>query len=92
MAPESSGSCLGHCLEFRGYAVTALTKSLYFEGNLASLAIYPPPWVLLWHFFDAPNLLYVLKGQLLGLIPKLGRQLPDCLGVLMPYELGYRKQ
>ena len=39
-----------------------------------------------------PNLLYLLKGQLLGLISKLGHQLPDCQGVSMPYELGCGKQ
>lgn len=41
-APESSGSCLGHCLEYTAHAVAALTKSPYFKGNLALWATGQP--------------------------------------------------
>ena len=34
--------------EHTGHIVTALTKSLYFKGNPASLAICHPTWVLGW--------------------------------------------
>lgn len=37
--PSSFCSCLRHCSEHTGHAVIALTESLYFSGNLASLAI-----------------------------------------------------
>lgn len=44
------------------------------------------------HSFYALNLLYLQKGHLLGLIPSLGHQLPDCQKASVPYELGHRKQ
>lgn len=57
---------------------TALTMLLYFKGNPATLAISYPTWALWWSLFLCSNLLYLLKGQLLGLVPGLG--LPDCQG------------
>lgn len=33
------------------------------------------------HSSYAPSLLYLQKGQLLGLTPELGHQLPDCQGM-----------
>lgn len=69
MAPVSFGSCLGPCLEHTGHGVHALIKLLYFKGNTASLAMCIPP-----------NLLYLLKDQLLGLAPEKGHPLSDCRG------------
>ena len=69
MAAVSFGSCLGPCLEHTGHGVHALIKLLYFKGNTASLAMCIPP-----------TLLYLLKGQLLGLAPEQGHQLSDCQG------------
>ena len=48
MAPDN---CLRYCLEQTGHAITALTKSLYFKGNPASLAICHPTRVLWWLLF-----------------------------------------
>ena len=69
MAPVSFSSCLGPCLEHTGHDVYTLIKLLYFKGNTASLVTCIPP-----------NLLYLLKGQLLGLAPEQGHQLSDCQG------------
>lgn len=80
----SFGSCFGYCLEHRRHAVTELTKSLYFEDNPASLAISHPPWALYCPLFLSSSLLYLLKGPLLGLIPDLRHQLPDCQGTSVP--------
>lgn len=51
MALDPIGSCFGHCLEYSRHALTASTKSLYFKGNLASLAICHPTWVQRCLFF-----------------------------------------
>ena len=91
-APDSFGSYLGPCLEYTGYAVTTLTESLYFKGNSQSLAICHPFECYHGCSFYAPDLLYALKSQLLGLMPKLGHQLPDCQGSSVPYEPGLGRQ
>ena len=90
MALAFLGSCLGHCLEHTGHAFTALTKSLYFKGSPWLYAI--PPQHCGGRSFRAPNLLYLLKGQLLGFLPELWRQLHDGHGVTASYEPGFRKQ
>ena len=78
MAPDYFGSCLGYFLRAHKTAVTVLDKLLYFKGNLASLALCRPTQTLWWApFFFALNLLYLLKGQWLGLVPQLGHQLPN---------------
>lgn len=41
-------SYLGHCLEYTSHAFTALTKSLRFKDNLASLTICHPYQALYW--------------------------------------------
>lgn len=51
MAPDAFGHCCGYCLEHTGSAVTALTKLLYFKGNLASLALCLPTQALQWPLF-----------------------------------------
>lgn len=71
MAPDSFGSFLGCSLEHGGHAVTALPKSS-FKGNLASWQHTILPGHDSGHFSYARNLLFFLKGQLLGLLPELG--------------------
>lgn len=44
MATDSFDSCLGHCLSYKGHVVSALTKSLYFKGSPACVAICHPTW------------------------------------------------
>lgn len=66
-----------------GHFVIALTKSLYFKGNLISLAVCHPPGHCGGHSSYAFNL-YLLKGQLLGLVPKLGHQCSDWREVSAP--------
>ena len=92
MVPDSFGSSFGCCFEHAGHAVTALTKSVYFKGNPASLAICHPPGHYDGHSLYAPNLLHLLKGRLLGLISKAGHWLPACQRVSMPYELRCGRQ
>lgn len=72
-----------------GYAVTVLTKSLCLNGIPVSLAIHHPTWYYSGRSFCAPDLLYLLKGQLLELIARLGHQLPDCQGCqhLMSWDM-----
>lgn len=70
IATDSFGSCLGHCLKHIEHDVTALTKSLYFKGNLASLAICHLTQVLSIYSglsIYVTHLLYLLKSLLLGL-------------------------
>lgn len=86
--PDFFGSCLGCCLEQTGSAVITLTKLLYFKSNLASLAIHQPTQVLRWPLFLVSILTYLLKRQLLGLIPELGRWLPDCQELPAPVSQG----
>lgn len=44
------------------------------------------------HSFYAPNLLYLLKGRLLGIVPGRWNQLPDFQGVSVPHEPKCGKQ
>ena len=48
----------------------------------------PYPDFVVGTLFCALNLLYLLKGQWLGLVPQLGHQLPNHQGILASYELG----
>lgn len=52
----------------------------------------PYPDIVVGTLFYALNLLYLQKGQLLGLVPKLGHQLPNHQGVSASYELGCGRQ
>lgn len=86
--PGFFGTCLECCLEHTSHSVTALTKSLCFKGNLASLATCHLTQTLWWHLFlciQSPVTTEVLVTS------KLGHRLPDCLRVSVSYELGHYK-
>ena len=74
--PDSFGSCLGHCLKYVGHAVIALTKSLYFKCNSASLAICHSIWAVRWLFFLCIQSAVSAQGSVARAQSGLGRQLP----------------
>ena len=85
--------CLAHCLERTGHVVTAIDQVTVFQGQFDILGNMPSyPSIVAAAPFIHPNLLYLLKGQLLGLVSELEHQLPDCQGVSVPYELGCGKE
>lgn len=67
--------------------VTVLQGQSGILGNMPSLQ-----GTVVAAFLNAPNLLYLLTGQLLGIVSELEQQLPDYQGVSMPYEAGCRRQ
>ena len=73
-------------LEHTGPAVVTLTKSLYFKGNLASLATHHPPE---HHGVPSPQAPHVYLGSVAGAPRELGHQLPDGQEEAVPREPGY---
>ena len=72
------------------YCINQVTVLQGQFGILGNMPFYPSTMVATP--FIHPNPLYLLKDQLLGLIPELEHQLLYCQGVSMPYEPGCRKQ
>lgn len=60
--------------------------SVSFKGNRVSLAIFILSRCYHGCSFYASNLLYLLKGSLLRLVPELRPRLPDCHRVLVLYD------
>lgn len=74
MAPDSFDSCLGHCLEYTGHAVSALTKSLYFKSNLESLAICHPTQAFRWPLSPCTQSAVSAEGPVAGVPTELPRR------------------
>lgn len=92
MDSESFGSCLEHHLEHIGHGVGPLTKSVYFKGNLASLAMCHPIQLLWWTFFLYTQSAIFTEVSVARAHTWARTSLPDCQEVSVPYEPGHRRQ
>lgn len=85
IAPDSSGSWVGHYLEHIRYTVTALTKPLHFKGSQHPCTCHPIQ-VLWWLLFLCTQSA-ASTSRLLEFIHELGHHLCYWQEVSVPYEL-----
>lgn len=90
MALDSGGSCLKHCSEHTGHAVTASTRSPNVQGQLASLTMCHSTWALM--LFLCTKSAVSTIGSVARAHVQAGGQLPDYQGLSAPWEPGHGRQ